>query len=119
MKLKIVENNRKKNPPSSNKGGGKAVKETVSKEKVNGLLLFNPLTYEYEENEKVYLNSMGLKQIDNLEKPHYRVIAIRQANLGNMVANVMDLDTADDPNIRNPYLAHHFSPLSQKANEST
>lgn len=111
MKLEIPSNKKKPSPPSSNKG------EKAKKVKVQGKLLFNPLTYAYEENEKVIINQEGLKQITNLKKDFYRVIAIRLVDLGDMLVNVMDLDVRDDENIVNPYLANHFSPLEPTTNE--
>jgi len=109
MKLEIPKNNKAKTSPDTNKG-----RKPSKREKVNGLYLFNPLTYEYEFNEEVILNEAGLKQITTLLLPFYRVVNIRQAPLGDMVVNLFELDESMDKNIKNPYLAHHFEPKNPK-----
>ena len=115
MKLEIPKNRKQKASPSSNIG-----KKTPKKVKVKGLVLWNPLTYEYEENEKVVLSAEGRKQLTKLKKPYYRVINIRQAPLGDMVVNLFELNLEDDPdNIRGAYLANHFEPLNPIKDEKT
>ena len=109
--LKIISN--KNNLPSTNKGE----KDKPKPKRRKGIYVFNPLDYEYSLNERVYVNEEGKKQLHKLKKPYYHVVAIRQANLNDMLVNVMDLNVKDDENVKNPYLAHHFSPYKDKEDE--